>query len=473
MSNNYSVLFHESPIPSWIYDKETLAFLAVNKSACRLYGYTEDEFLGMTILDIRPTDGKMALRRYLALDQNERNVQSRYWEHQNKKGSTFYVEIFRQPVTYNDKDAMLIQVLDVNDKVLSAAENNELSRIISRQQWQLDNILSSVNELVWAVNPTTMEYLYNNEACDAVLGYTREEITADKSLFFNSLHPDDVGKFQQSVTLAITTGESNCTFRVFHKDGSIKTLSGHAKFRKGEPGEADMLSGMSVDISKQVRSEQILNEKIAELEHVKQKLALEEYNLRALINNTPDMIWSIDRQKRIITANNLFVKMTKLAYGIDVHTGYDMSDIAIPQEQYERWEGYYAKVFAGENFTTIEETNEMGAKKYFKIRFNPIFDEELQVIGVSCFSADVTDQRTKLIKMQLQNERLKEIAQLQSHQVRGPLASMMGLAKLFNAEDLADPVNAEVLEKFQGAMDELDNIIRHIDSKTQIEGVDF
>ena len=73
--------------------------------------------------------------------------------------------------------------------------------------------------------------------------------------------------------------------------------------------------------------------------------------------------------------------------------------------------------------------------------------------------------------MQLQNERLKEIAQMQSHQVRGPLATMMGLAQLFNTENPADPSNIEVLQKFQIAMDELDSIIRLIDNKTQIESI--
>ena len=50
------MLFEASPLPMWVYDSETLGFLAVNDAAVRHYGYTRQEFLGMTIKDIRPPE---------------------------------------------------------------------------------------------------------------------------------------------------------------------------------------------------------------------------------------------------------------------------------------------------------------------------------------------------------------------------------------------------------------------------------
>jgi len=52
----YRLLFEASPLPLWVYDLETLRFLDVNEVACQKYGYTRDEFLAMTIRDIRPTE---------------------------------------------------------------------------------------------------------------------------------------------------------------------------------------------------------------------------------------------------------------------------------------------------------------------------------------------------------------------------------------------------------------------------------
>src|SRR5437870_2089863 len=50
------LLFQANPQPMWVYDVETLAFLAANDAACKKYGYTRDEFLRMTIKDIRPPE---------------------------------------------------------------------------------------------------------------------------------------------------------------------------------------------------------------------------------------------------------------------------------------------------------------------------------------------------------------------------------------------------------------------------------
>ena len=50
------MLFEASPTPMWVYDAETLAFLAVNDAAVRHYGYSREEFLAMTIKDIRPPE---------------------------------------------------------------------------------------------------------------------------------------------------------------------------------------------------------------------------------------------------------------------------------------------------------------------------------------------------------------------------------------------------------------------------------
>src|SRR5260370_37275339 len=53
----YRFLFESNPQPLWVFDEESLKFLAVNEAACRHYGYLPEEFLGMTIRDIRPPGG--------------------------------------------------------------------------------------------------------------------------------------------------------------------------------------------------------------------------------------------------------------------------------------------------------------------------------------------------------------------------------------------------------------------------------
>lgn len=81
---------------------------------------------------------------------------------------------------------------------------------------------------------------------------------------------------------------------------------------------------------------------------------------------------------------------------------------------------------------------------------------------------DVTVQREYLQQIQVQNERLMEISWIQSHKVRGPVASILGLAQIFNENDISDPINVEILRKLKIATNDLDDIIREINGKTEV-----
>jgi len=69
-------------------------------------------------------------------------------------------------------------------------------------------------------------------------------------------------------------------------------------------------------------------------------------------------------------------------------------------------------------------------------------------------------------KLKMQNEKLIEIAFLQSHQVRVPVANILGLFDLFNFEDITDPVNSEVLTMLKVTAESLDELVREITKKT-------
>lgn len=68
--------------------------------------------------------------------------------------------------------------------------------------------------------------------------------------------------------------------------------------------------------------------------------------------------------------------------------------------------------------------------------------------------------------LETQNEKLREIAFLQSHQVRVPIANVLGLFQLFNFNNPADPVNTEIMGKLKMSADSLDAVIREIVSNT-------
>ena len=145
----YRLLFEANPQPMWVYDLETLAFLAVNAAAIRVYGYSAGEFQAMTLGDIRPAEDATAL----AASVEKPRVGTRTdgpWRHHRKDGTGLWVEIAASALDFQGRPARLITALDVTDRVVMDGERAQMEgerrEATARQQTFLREILASVTE---------------------------------------------------------------------------------------------------------------------------------------------------------------------------------------------------------------------------------------------------------------------------------------------------------------------------------------
>ncbi|OSZ82475.1 hypothetical protein CAP35_04175 [Chitinophagaceae bacterium IBVUCB1] len=105
--------------------------------------------------------------------------------------------------------------------------------------------------------------------------------------------------------------------------------------------------------------------------------------------------------------------------------------------------------------------------KHILVRGEVALNEYGSIAMINGTLQDVTEQRLYVQKIQQQNQRLKDIAWIQSHKVRSPVATIMGLVQLFNKEEPQDPINQQVLEGIQEAAVNMDEVIREITAKTE------
>ncbi|MES2257510.1 MAG: EAL domain-containing protein [Pseudomonadota bacterium] len=110
-------LFEEHPHPMWVYDAVTLRFLVVNAAAVQHYGYTEAEFLDMTIMDIRPPDEHARLAETLATLRQESAQRADYWVHCKKDGTRISVEVSSHALTLAGRPARFVFAHDVTDQL--------------------------------------------------------------------------------------------------------------------------------------------------------------------------------------------------------------------------------------------------------------------------------------------------------------------------------------------------------------------
>ena len=111
----YRLLFDSNQQPLWVWDVETLAFHTVNNAAVRHYGYSREEFLSMTVKDIRPPEDVPALLNTLSqLPPGSAN--SAIGRHRKKDGTIIWVEVTSHELLWGGRRARLALANDITDR---------------------------------------------------------------------------------------------------------------------------------------------------------------------------------------------------------------------------------------------------------------------------------------------------------------------------------------------------------------------
>ncbi|MEO7640129.1 MAG: ATP-binding protein, partial [Ramlibacter sp.] len=163
----YRELFEANPNVMWIYDTETLRFLAVNGAAVQRYGYTQQEFLAMSIADIRPLEDREELSGNFSQENEEEGQDEpsgiglgragKIWRHVTSSGEVILVEVARHPTVFKGRPARLVMVNDVTVRLMGesrlrrrherlSAEHAELGRIARVAQQMLSGTTRLLQE---------------------------------------------------------------------------------------------------------------------------------------------------------------------------------------------------------------------------------------------------------------------------------------------------------------------------------------
>jgi two-component system, cell cycle sensor histidine kinase and response regulator CckA len=155
----YRLLFEVMPLPTWVYDVETFRFLAVNPAAVAHYGYTMEQFLGMTILDIRPKEDIERARLQVLARRRGYEAQDRGWGYRHRKadGTVINVEITSHAFDFDGRPARVVVAHDVTDQhrlrlrereveaqLLQAQKMEAVGRLAGGVAHDFNNLLSVV-----------------------------------------------------------------------------------------------------------------------------------------------------------------------------------------------------------------------------------------------------------------------------------------------------------------------------------------
>ena len=234
------MLFDSNPLPVWVYDARSLAFLAVNEAATLAYGYSRAEFLGMTLREIHPARVLPDLGKLLAGISPSLSA-SGIWPHLKKGGAEMTMEIFSHGTVYNNHPARLVVAIDITAR--AAAEENLRK---SEERFQL--VCNATSDAVWDWDLAANLLWWSDSFC-ALFGYTREEISPEVSWWADRIHIEDRERAQASILTAIKNPSVihwTDEYRFLRKDGAYAIVQDRGRIIRDAGGKGvRMVGGMT------------------------------------------------------------------------------------------------------------------------------------------------------------------------------------------------------------------------------------
>ncbi|MGA9770646.1 MAG: response regulator [Blastocatellia bacterium] len=177
----YRLLFDNNPQPMWVYDVETFRFLTVNEKAISHYGYSREEFLSLTVEDIRLSEDLSQLIAHPSTQLPDIQCAG-VFRHKKRDGTIIEAEIFSNEILFQNRQARLVLANDITDR-----RRNEEAMRASEERFSKAFSASPVPMSI--VTYDSGMYIDVNESFLSNIGYTREEIIGRTTTDIN-LYPD-------------------------------------------------------------------------------------------------------------------------------------------------------------------------------------------------------------------------------------------------------------------------------------------
>lgn len=447
--SQYRLLFEGNPHPMWVFDQETLAFLAVNDIATRHYGYSQEEFLSLTIKDICPPKDIPNLLNCLAnIKISSGFEQAGVWKHRKKDGTLIDVEITMNPIYFKGRKAVLILAHDITKRKRIEGELRKLSNAVEQSP-------SSV-----VITDTEGNIEYVNPKFSKVTGYTRKEAVSQNPRILKSgeIPPEGYKELWDT----ITSGEEwRGEFHNKKKNGELYWEYASISPIKNTEGVITHFLAVKEDITDRKLMEKALQES--------------EQKYRGLYESIKDGIVRTDMEGNILDYNQAYLDM--LGYTKEEVTKLTYQQIT-PAQWYETEEMIIKNQIVAKGYSDEYE------KEYIKkdgtvfpinIKVWLIKNEQGQPDGMWGIIRDISErkkaekelkkQRNYLENLTIQltaaNQELEAFCYSVSHDLRSPLRNMDGFSKalLEDYPDKLDTQGKNYLQRISAASQRMGQLI--------------
>jgi len=345
----YRNLFELSPVPMWVFDPLSYRFLRVNQAARDHYGYTEEEFLSMSIMDIRPAEDIDLIKRKLEIIHSSRpgDKVDRFFRHLKKNGDLIIVEINSIYIEFEGKRARLVLANDITEKVEAQEALKESER---KFRLLVENGVDRI-----AIFDQDANYLFKYPAnSPSLLSNTQK---ASDNLF-DYVHPEDKDKVSNQFSKIFSGLTVNIFPYRFKEQGSEWIWVETTLTNRIEDPSIKGIVGNSRDVSERKRAEMQMQES--------------QENLHQILQALEEVVWAanIEDRKLLFVSNSLNkvfgIQANELNRNIDIwktliHPDDKAKSLKIDEDliNYGKSQGVYRIIDSAGNIKWIENTSKI------------------------------------------------------------------------------------------------------------------
>jgi len=383
-------------------------------------------------------------RNIIGINGEDNWVEFTYIPIKNGQGKVINICYSSQNINNRKKEALTLK--ESEEKFRSLSENSP--------------------DIIYIIDLDNREVSYFNR--ENILGYPTEMLKTSES-WIDIVSPEDYNEVVEHWNKFLKSKSKkpgSIEYRIRNYTGTYEWVSNrHIVIewdKKGNP--LKILLNITV-ITERIKAQEALKES--------------ETRLKALIENTTDLVWSIDNEFNITALNAAFKDLISNNYKKKIKLGDNIYSL-LPGLHQDGWLALHVTALKGKRVTA--EFSWQTRKKenlFYEISYNPIYDTYNNVNGVSVFARDVTQRKNNEATIVQTNFELDSFVYRASHDLRAPLRSILGLVNIINNQSNEDDkVNyLKLIEKSAFKLDnfisDLINFSRNSRASVDIEEVDF
>lgn len=450
--------FYSNPYPMLIYKAKSFQILEVNNAAVQKYGYSYEEFIGMTTLDIRPKADEewyRKLKREIITPNPFRHWQVR---HQKKNGEIMHVEILANDTIYQDMPAVQVMVIDITQQVAARSERDFIAQVIelfNQKNSMIDGLSECLKNIrnyisweyseIWLsdslINSTKLiaSNSFNAESFQLPIAtwYFDESFFKQKLKHHNIIWIEDLHHLQTSPKRITTLeGSLQSAFLVslpYKRNTTIWMIFYSLKKIKKDASLIQLFEGISRHLSNEIRRRN------------------SEEQLKYIFNFNRDLFGIVNTSGEFVQVNEGF--KDSLAY----------------EESMLLEKSFYDYVHVQDRDLTrniMDDLEERDITSPFEIRCLTS-NHDIRWISWSAtklpgedliflLGRDITNikkhqvEREALIEqLTASNEDLKQFSYIVSHNLRAPLSNLMAVVNFLTPEMITHPTLDFLIDKFK------------------------